>query len=303
MGRRLPPINAMRVFEAAGRHLSFTKAADELHVTQAAVSHQIKALEEWLGVMLFQRLNRGLKLTDEGQEYLGPLTEAFDLMGGATAKLMDQDNVKTLSVSTLSSFASIWLLPRLKKFRDRYPDLNVHLVTSRQETDMLLEGDVDLDIRYGEGRWQHMQADLLLEETLFPVCSPELLAEAPLSKPADIAKHTLLHDVMNVGWSDWFDHVGLEDQDASRGPTFSNSQLVMQAALNGEGIALGRDVLVADAIARGDLVRPFADSLPCQFSYYMVSAKNTSDQHKIRVFKKWLSAEADGFNETLKSQK
>lgn len=295
MGRRLPPINAMRVFEAAGRHLSFTKAADELHVTQAAVSHQIKALEEWLGVMLFQRLNRGLKLTEEGQEYLGPLTEAFDLLGGATAKLMDQDNVKTLSVSALSSFASIWLLPRLKKFRDKYPDLNVHLVTSRQESDLLLDGDVDLDIRYGEGRWQHMQADVLLKETLFPVCSPELLAEKPLRKPADIAKYTLLHDVMNIGWSDWFSHVGVEDIDASKGPTFSNSQLVLQAALNGEGLALGRDVLVADAIARGDLVRPFEESLPCRFSYYMVSAKNTSDQHKIRVFKKWLTSEADDF--------
>lgn len=299
MGRRLPPINAMRVFEAAGRHLSFTKAADELHVTQAAVSHQIKALEEWLGVMLFQRLNRGLKLTDEGQEYLGPLTEAFDLMGGATAKLMDQDNVKTLSVSALSSFASIWLLPRLKKFRDRYPDLNVHLVTSRQESDLLLDGDVDLDIRYGEGRWQHMQADVLLKETLFPVCSPELLAEKPLKKPADIAKHTLLHDVMNIGWSDWLTHVGLEDVDSSKGPTFSNSQLVLQAALNGEGVALGRDVLVADAIARGDLVRPFEESLPCRFSYYMVSAKNTSDQHKIRVFKKWLISEANDFCDTM----
>ena len=300
MGRRLPPINAMRVFEAAGRHLSFTKAADELHVTQAAVSHQIKALEEWLGVMLFQRLNRGLKLTDEGQEYLGPLTEAFDLMGGATAKLMDQDNVKTLSVSTLSSFASIWLLPRLKKFRDRYPDLNVRLVTSRQESDMLLEGEVDLDIRYGEGRWQHMQADRLLTEEVFPVCSPELLAEKSLNKAADLANHTLLHDVMVVGWSDWLSHFNVENVDATRGPTFSNSQFVMQAALNGEGVALGRDVLVADALARGDLVKPFDQALPSNYAYYMVSAKNTSDQHKIRVFKKWLVAEATDFCTALK---
>jgi len=300
MGRRLPPINAMRVFEAAGRHLSFTKAGDELHVTQAAVSHQIKALEEWLGVMLFQRLNRGLKLTDEGLEYLTPLTEAFDLLGGATAKLMDQDNVKTLSVSSLSSFASIWLLPRLKNFRDRYPDLNVHLVTSRQESDALLDGGADLDIRYGEGRWQHMQADLLLPEALYPVCSPELLAHASLSKLSDISNHILLHDVANVGWSDWFDHVGLEGIDASRGPTFSNSQLVVQAALNGEGVALGRQVLVADAIARGDLVRPFTESLSSDYSYYVVSAKNTSDQHKIRVFKKWLMAEATEFSASLR---
>ena len=297
MGRRLPPINAMRVFEAAARHLSFTNAADELQVTQAAVSHQIKALEEWLGVMLFQRLNRGLKLTEEGEMYIGPLTQAFDLMGEATAKLIDKDNRNMLTVSSVSSFASIWLAPRLKNFRDRFKGMNVRLVTRAMDSDLLVKGEVDLDIRYGDGKWQHVQVDPFLTESLFPVCSPELLKKTPLKTYQDLANITLLHDEMVFGWEEWLEGLGVEDVNFTKGPIFSDSQLVLQAAINGEGVALGRGALVADALAKGTLVEPFGDRMPSSFSYYLVSTKNTSDQYKIRVFKNWLRREAEEFME------
>ncbi|WP_138379559.1 transcriptional regulator GcvA [Luteithermobacter gelatinilyticus] len=296
MGRRLPPLNSLRVFEAAGRHLSFTQAGEELHVTQAAVSHQIRVLEEWLGVLLFQRLKNGLKLTEEGKAYLEPLTEVFDKMAEATDQLINREEVKTLNISTLSSFASIWLVPRLKSFRDQYPDLDVRVVTIDQEEDLLSQGTVDVDIRYGDGRWQHVHARKFLTENIYPVCSPALLEGSnPLKKLEDLKHHTLLHDVGVMGWKEWLEEAGVEGIDPSRGPGFTHSHLVIQAAINGEGVALGRGALVADALARGDLVAPFGVKIPCSYSYYVVSNKNASDQPKIRAFAHWLLNEAEKF--------
>ncbi len=296
MGRRLPPLNSMRVFEAAARHLSFTQAGEELHVTQAAVSHQIRVLEEWLGVLLFQRLKNGLKLTEEGEEYRGPLSHALDTMADATNHLLNREGIKTLSISTLSSFASIWLVPRLKNFRDRYPDYDVRIITIDQEEDLLSKGEVDLDIRYGDGKWQHVHARQFLTETIYPVCSPTYLTEGkPMEKLDDLINHTLLHDVGVMGWKEWLDAVGVDNIDASRGPGFTHSHLVMQAAICGEGVALGRGALVADALAKGELVAPFEVKIPCDYKYYLVSTKTASDQPKIRAFSSWLMKEADKF--------
>ncbi len=297
MGRRLPPLNSMRVFEAAARHLSFTHAGEELHVTQAAVSHQIRVLEEWLGVLLFQRLKNGIKLTEEGEAYLEPLTEAFDKLADATNQLVNRDEVKTLSISTLSSFASIWLVPRLKSFRDHYPDLDVRIETIDQEEDLLSKGEVDLDIRYGDGKWQHVNASKFLSENIYPVCSPAYLREnGPLKKLDDLRGHTLLHDVGVMGWKEWIELAGVEGIDVNRGPGFNHSHLVYQAAISGEGIALGRGALVADSIAKGDLVAPFSRKIPCTFSYYLVSTKTASDQPKTRAFTSWLMKTAEEFN-------
>ncbi|WP_339865452.1 transcriptional regulator GcvA [Paremcibacter congregatus] len=298
MGRKLPPLNSMRVFEAAARHLSFTQAGEELHVTQAAVSHQIRVLEEWLGVLLFQRLKNGLKLTEEGEEYLGPMTRALDIMSDATSHLINREGIKTLNISTLSSFASIWLVPRLKSFRDQYPDLDVRIVTIDRETDLLSKGDVDLDIRYGDGKWQHVHAKKFLSENIYPVCSPAYLKETGgLKSLEDLKGHTLLHDVGVMGWKEWLEEAGVEGVDPSRGPGFTHSHHVMQAAIFGEGVALGRGALVADALRKGDLVAPFETKIPCTYKYYLVSTKTASDQPKIRAFTNWLMKEADKFIE------
>lgn len=298
MGRRLPPLNSMRVFEAAARHLSFTQAGEELHVTQAAVSHQIRVLEEWLGVLLFQRLKNGLKLTEEGAEYLSPLTMAFDTLADATSHLTNREGIKTLSISTLGSFASIWLVPRLKSFRDQFPDLDVRIVTIDQEEDLLSKGEVDLDIRYGDGKWQHVQAKKFLTENIYPVCSPDYLKTAkPLNSLTDLKDHTLLHDVGVMGWKEWLEQTNVEGVDPARGPGFTHSHHVMQAAIFGEGVALGRGALVAEAIAKGDLVAPFDQKIPCEYEYYLVSTKTASDQPKIRAFTNWLLAEAEKFIE------
>lgn len=169
--RRLPPLGSIRVFECAARHLSFTRAADELCVTQAAVSHQIKALEEWLGISLFKRLNRCIKLTEAGARYAGPLTIAFDGMADATNSLLTQREPSTLTVGMLESFASIWVLPRLAAFRKQYPELDVRFITMGPDTNALANGDVDMEIRYGKGDWPGLHVKEILREDIFPVCS------------------------------------------------------------------------------------------------------------------------------------
>ena len=274
MRRRLPPLNTLRVFESGARRLSFTRAAEELHVTQAAVSHQIKALEDWLGTPLFMRLNRGLKLTAAAEQYLRDISSALDLIATATSELMRQDGKRILSVATLDSFAATWLLPRLKSFRQQYPDIDVRILSVDREVDVFERGDVDLEVRYGDGNWPELSATKLLDEEIFPVCSPSVAAgPPPLAVPADLKRQTLLHDVMVTDWSAWLEAAEVKGVDAERGPGFNHSYLVIQAAVNGDGVALGRSVLVADALARGQLVRPFAVSIPSAYSYYLVCSE------------------------------
>ncbi len=293
MHRRLPPLNAMRVFEAAARHLSFTRAADELHVTQAAISHQVKALEDWLGTPLFQRLSRGLKLTPAGEAYLPRLTQAFDLLTLATSQMVDRAGKKVLTLSTLDSFASIWLLPRLKRFRERHPGIDVRIVSIDREDDSVSRGDVDIDLRYGDGQWPGLHVTRFLTEEIFPVCSPELLdGEHPLIDTSALMHHTLLHDVMITDWQSWLVAASVANVDAGRGPGFNHSYLVTQAAINGDGVALGRSALVADAIKAGKLVKPFDLSLSSEFAYYFVCKKAQSTEQSIVAFREWLMEEA-----------
>ncbi len=291
--RRLPPLNAMRAFEAAARSKSFTRAADELHVTQAAISHQVKTLEEWLGVPLFQRLNRGLKLTPAGEAYLPRLTQAFDLMTAGTSQLVDRAGKSVIFLSTLDSLASLWLLPRLHRFRQRHPNIDVRVVSINREDDTLTQGDVDIDIRLGDGSWSGLYVVPLLSETISPVCSPDLMkGEHPLYKPEDLAHHTLLHDVMTTNWHTWFEAAEVEGIDAGRGPGFNRSYLVIQAAINGDGVALGRSVLATDAIKAGKLVKPFDINIDLEFSYYFVCGRAQADEPSIRAFREWLLEEA-----------
>ncbi|MGP1397150.1 MAG: transcriptional regulator GcvA [Inquilinaceae bacterium] len=291
----LPSLNALRAFEAAGRLLSFTAAARELNVTQAAISHQIKGLEAQLGIRLFRRINRGLLLTDAGQAYLPEVRGAFERLTAATEKLKINESGGVLTVSVLSSFASKWLVPRLRRFRERSPDIDVRLSADDSLVDFDRQ-DVDIAIRYGRGVYPGLRADKLLTEEVFPVCSPSLLdGPHPLRDPADLRHHTLLHDDMRTHWAMWLRAAGvdLEGADPHRGPAFTSSSMVLQAAVDGQGVALGRSALASDDLAHGRLIRPFAVSLPIDVAYYVVYPERATDRPKIKAFREWLMDEAE----------
>ena len=299
MARRLPPLNALRAYEAAARHLSFTKAAQELNVTQAAISHQVKALEERLGVTLFRRMNRALLLTDEGQGYLPAVREAFDIIDKATARLLAHERTGALVVSCMPSFGAAWLVRRLGHFRAAHPDIDVRLDPSVPLVDFGRE-DVDIAIRYGSGDWPGLAVDRLMTEDVVPVCSPELLAGShPLATPGDLRHHTLLHDEGQADWRNWLLAAGVEGVDPSRGITFTDSSMVVQAAVAGQGVALARSALAADDLVAGRLVRAFDISLPVEYAYYVVYPEAYLERPKVVAFRDWILAEAAREGETL----
>jgi LysR family glycine cleavage system transcriptional activator len=298
MTRRIPPLNALRAFEAAGRHLSFAKAAEELNVTPAAVSHQVKALEELLGVPLFRRMTRGVALTDEGRAYLPGLTEGFDKLAEASARIARSGLAGRLAISAIPSFAMRWLLPRLADFRARFPDLDVEVQASVQQVDFGRD-EVDVGLRYGRGNWPGQHWELFLKETVFPVCSPLLLAgPQPLAAPSDLKRFTLLHD-SEVTWSDswmawprWLALLDAEGVDARRGPRFSDSTMMLEACAAGHGVAIGRESLCEADFAQGRLVRLFGLERPADYDYYFVCSPGTVDRPKIAAFRSWLFEKA-----------
>ena len=292
MALRLPPMNTLRAFEAAARHLSFTLAAEELHITQAAVSHQIKALEEALGVKLFRRLNRAIRLTEEGQEFVTEIRKALSHLATAVEKVAAPGAGGPLTVSVLPSFASKWLVPRLGRFREKHPEIDVRISPSTRLTDFQRD-DVDLVVRYGKGRYEGLHSVRLMTEDIFPVCSPALL-EGPnaLRKPEDLHHHTLLHDDAYVDWAMWLLVAGVEDIGPAHGPYFTDSAMVIQAAAEGQGVALARGALAADDIAAGRLVKPFDIAIPTEYAYYVLCPKATSHHPKIAAFRDWLLEEA-----------
>ena len=289
--KKLPPLNALRAFEAAARHLSFTRAADELHVTQAAVSHQIKALEERLGVRLFLRRSRGLVLTEEGQGYFPQVQRAFTLLRDATARVAAEESKGVFTLSTLSSFAARWLVPRLGGFVARHPEIDLRLATSQRLTDFTRE-QVDAAIRYGSGDYPGLSSTLLMTEELYPVCSPDLLTQVPLREPADLRNHTLLHDHGVEEWGQWLAAAAVTGVNIEQGHWYRDSSLLLQAAIAGQGVALGRSVLAAEEIAAGRLVRPFDWSLPSTNAYYFVCPDGSTQRAKIVAFREWLLEEA-----------
>lgn len=294
MNRRLPPLNALRAFEAAARHLSFTRAAEELHVTQAAVSHQVKSLEDYLGIKLFRRFNRSLLLTDEGQGYLPSLTKAFDLMNDATHKLAKKEPGGPVTVSVLPSFAARWLVARLGRFRRAHPEVDLRIDPTAELADFA-HGDVDVGIRYGKGVYPGLRSDRLMHEDIFPVCSPNLMAgEHPLKTPEDLVHHTLLHDDGHGDWRTWLLANEVENVDPLRGTVFTDSSMLIEAAKRGQGVALARSVLASDDLHDGTLVRPFGKkSTPSEYAYYLVCPEDTADLPKIKAFREWLLAEVN----------
>ena len=296
MARRLPPLNALRAFEAAARHLSFTKAAEELNVTQAAVSHQVKGLEEALGVTLFRRFNRRLMLSDAGQVYLPELSEVFDRIDHATRRVRQEEEGGPLKVSVSNSLAAKWLLPRLPGFRARHPEFDVMVAASDTLVDFTRD-DFDMGVRFGLGHYPGLRTDLLFEDEVFPVCSPQLLeGPHPLRSLDDLRHHTLLHDDIGESelpdWHLWFEASGAPAMDRERGPRFSHSSLVIQAAIEAQGVGLVRASLVGLDLEAGRLVRPFGPSLKSNFACFVVSLESAAERPKVKAFREWLIEQA-----------
>jgi LysR family transcriptional regulator, glycine cleavage system transcriptional activator len=294
MTARLPSLNGLRAFEAAARHLSFTQAAAELNVTQTAISHQIRRLEEELGIRLFVRQNRALALTPKARGYLPGVRAAFNDLRLATDRLLRKDDDNVLTISTLASLAAKWLLPRLTAFQEAHPGIDVRITTSTGLVDFK-GGDVDAAIRYGRGHWPGLRAEWLMADEVFPVCSPALLTgKRPLRRPEDLRDHVLLHNTNNSDdWRLWLTASGLPaDISKQPGITFDLILMTVQAAIDGIGIAMGRTSYVQDDIAKGRLVVPFEIALPADAGFYLVSPEATADPPKLRAFRNWLTAAA-----------
>ena len=292
MPRRLPPLNALKAFEAAARHESFTRAAEELCVTQGAVSHQVKALEAELGLKLFNREPRHLVITEMGRDYLIVVRDALDRIAMGTERLLQRQSTGVLTVSTSPNFASKWLVHRLGRFAEAHPTIDLRVSATLHHVDFARE-DVDVAIRHGDGVAPGLDITRLYAEELFPVCSPKLLSgRHALRKPADLAQHTLLHLDHRQDWSKWLGAAGVKDADLSRGPVLNQASMVIDAAVDGQGVALARTGLAAWDIICGRLLRPFSLALPVAYAYWIVCPKATALLPKIATFREWVLAEA-----------
>jgi len=287
------PLNALRVFEACARHLSFTRAAQELRVTQAAVSQQIANLESFLGLHLFRRVGRGVVLTEDGSMYLSAVREALAHLDLATRKLRARHNEAVVICSIATTIAMRWLVPRLRSFAALHPGTEVRLSITERYVDFDRE-DVDIAIRYGAGNWPGLVADLLFREVLVPVCSPELLrGEKPLARPEDLAGHTLLHAASSLrDWEHWLAATETKGVDAKGGLIFDQPHLALQAAADALGIAIADRSLVEAEIASGRLVMPFAARLARAEGYYVVGPPSARDSLHVGPFWQWLLAQS-----------
>jgi LysR family transcriptional regulator, glycine cleavage system transcriptional activator len=290
MARLMPPLNALRAFEAAARHMNFINAANELSVTPSAVSHQVKSLEDWAGLPLFRREGRGIVLTEAAQKFLPSISSAMDQIALAARKLRAADpGLGWLTVAMMPSFAAKWLVPRLPAFRAAHPAIDIWIATFESQSGALAP-EVDVAVRYGKGDWPGLVATKVLSEDIYPVCAPDLAVR--LKSPDDLAAVTLLHDELREDWAMWLAAAGVSWIDSHRGPGFDDSGLLIQAAVEGLGVALGRSALVEDDLADGRLARPFALGLPAASGYYLVHPAGAEIQPKVKAFRDWMLAEA-----------
>ncbi|MGH7098853.1 MAG: transcriptional regulator GcvA [Stellaceae bacterium] len=296
---RLPPLSALRAFEAAARHLSFSEAALELNVTPAAISHQIHALEADLGVALFHRRNRAIALTPSARVLLPGLSEAFSGIRTAVRRLRAHNDTGTLNVTASPSFAAKWLVLRLHRFQAGHPEIDVRISATDEVVD-LAQGDFDLAIRYGAGRYPGLLVELLLHNEVFPACSPHLIETGPsLRTPEDLRHHALIYDQaidrdpLAPTWPMWLKAAGVKDVPAAAGLSFSASHLALDAAIAGHGVVLAYSSIAAADLAAGRLVRLFSLALPDLFSYFIVTAPGALERHKVRAFRDWLLQEAE----------
>lgn len=309
---RLPPLNSLKAFEAAARHLSVKKAAIELNVTSAAVSHQIRTLEDYLGVQLFLRYNRALELTDVARAALPKLGEGFDCLAQAVALLRSQQNGGSLTVSAAPSFAARWLMPRLHRFIAAHPEIDVRISARMRRVSVDGKGDVaeratvdawladsDVAIFYGRGNVPGILIERLLDLSITPICSPKLLSgEHPLQEPADLKYHLLLHD--DTGelydnepfWRRWLHAAGVADVDANKGPHFSHAVLAFEAAIDAVGVLASMPVLAAEDIASGKLIAPFDLVVKLPDGYHMACSERADERPAVAAFRGWLRDEA-----------
>lgn len=306
MSRDLPPLNALRAFEAAGRHLSFTRAAEELSVTPAAVSHQVATLEHYLGVRLFRRHPKGLLLTEMGQRALPGVSAGFDQFADALAGMRSLDSEQPLRISVTPSLASRWLVPRLEDFRSAHPEIEIRLDAGEQLTN-LHRDDVDVGLRYGTGHYPGMHVECIGTQRVFPVCSPWLAeGDRPLREPADLRHHTLIHVDWERGrmkapaWRDWLETAGVADRVNHRaGPRFTHHSMSLQAALAGHGVALGSTLLVIDDLAAGRLVAPFDLALEEENCYYFVCLPESVSNPRVQAFREWIYTELAQYRDVV----
>jgi len=292
MPRRLPPLNSLRSFEAAGRHLSITRAAEELAVTQAAVSHQVKALEQHLGVHLFKRLPRQLILTMAGKTLLPVVSDSLDVISSTVTAIRQDPVSEKLSVRLAPSFAAKWLSPRLGVFQHEQPDIDLVLNHSNEAVEFR-HADIDLAITYGTGRWPGVVAEPVLSIDFFPVCSPNYVqSDRPLTDIDNLRHYTLLHDATYQNWTEWLQLAGLDDIDPRHGPILDDTNVLIQAAIDGQGIALGSKIFVADHLDDERLIRPFDLVLESEYAYYVVCPEEHLKRPAVQAFRNWILSES-----------
>lgn len=294
---RLPPLNSLRAFEAAARHESFQKAADELNVTPAAVSHQIKTLETALDKELFHRLPRGITLTEIGRELLPDITNGFAHFGRAVGTVTGGSLSGKLVISAAPTIAVFWLVPRLDRFLRAFPNIDVQVLMAGSLPADLHRDEADIRLPYGAGDYPGLVTSLLMNDTIFPVCAPSLLNRQPLKTFADLRNHTLIQDIdidraePSMTWRRWFRDAGITEYDPAGWIEFNASVLTIEAAVRGHGVALGRLSLVREHLKKGHLMRPLKTLRPSDFDYYTVTTKAGAERPRVRAFLRWLEQE------------
>ena len=287
MYKRLPPLNSLKAFESAARFLSFTKAANELFVTQAAISHQIKILEDFLGVELFKRKNRALELTEFGKAYYVDITKILHRLVEATDKLLSLKSDKHLTISVPQTFGIQWLVPRLSEFNKLHPDIEVRLKGVDQD-EGLLSQDIDIAIYDGRGKWDNLQVDRLVEEKLLVLAAPKLLAEKPIHDYQDLKHHTLLHIHTRDNWQYMADYLPCDELNIQQGPIFSHTFMALQAAIHAQGVVLANRILAQQELDNGNLALVFDTNLRDPKSFYVVNHLDNSSDERIIAFRTWI---------------
>lgn len=290
MSRVLPPLNSLRAFEAAARSQSFTKAAEELSVTQGAVSQQVKSLEQELGLKLFLRQHQGLTLTEPGQQYFAVVSDALHRIALGTEQLRNLKSSKVLTVSTSPDFAAKWLVHRLDSFAEACPDIDLRVSASLHHVDFAAE-NIDVAVRHGLGTWDHMFAEKLCDEELFVVCAPKLADE--IVSPSDVTGHLLIHTETREDWDEWLAAAKIDKSSVQRGPVLNRVSLAIDAAIDGQGLALSRTTLAAWEIMRGRLAAPLKIRLPLSKTYWLVCPNAMRHVPKVQKFREWIKQEAE----------
>ena len=289
MSTRLPPLHTLRTFEAAARHLNFSRAGAELHITHGAISHQMKALERDIGVALFERRSRGVALTEAGRQLAGTVRDGLDRIARGVAELRTRP-LRALTISVLPAFATHWLIPRLADFNRQHPEIDINVRASQSLVDFAADG-VDLAVRYGSGHWPGLVAVQLADEDIFPVCSPRFNDGRLPKTLAELAQAPLLHTPLQP-WDEWFRAVGAAVTPSRRGMTFSETDLLLRAAIDGLGIALSRRMLAQPELDAGLLVRPVNLSVRADRSYFVVFPDSVEPSIRLLIFRDWLLEQA-----------